>query len=127
MQLNEMRRLINDYIKAYNAFDIDAMLLNMHDEISFRNISDVHINLSTEGISEFRNAAQQACHLFKSRCQTVTGYQFSGDTATAQIDFVGELSADIPDGPKTGETIELKGKSEFIFKDGSIIGLTDIS
>jgi len=127
MQQNEMRSLINDYIKAYNAFDIDAMSLNMHDEISFRNVSDGNVNLSTEGISEFRKAAEQACHLFKSRCQTVTGYQFSGDTAIIQIDFAGELSVDIPDGPKAGETIKLKGKSEFIFNDGSIIRLTDIS
>jgi len=127
MQQNEMRSLINNYIKAYNAFYIDAMSLNMHDEISFRNVSEGNVNLSTEGISEFRQAAEQACHLFKSRCQTVTGYQFSGDTATIEIEFVGELSVDVPDGPKAGEVLKLKGKSEFIFKNGSIIRLTDIS
>ena len=127
MQQNEMKDLIDGYIKAYNAFDVDAMLLNMHDDISFRNISDGHVNLSTEGISELRKAAEQACHLFKSRRQTITDYQFSGDTATIQIDFTGEFSVDIPDGPKAGKIIELKGKSEFIFKDGVIIKLTDIS
>lgn len=127
MQQNEMKDLIDGYIKAYNAFDIDAMLLNMHDDISFRNISDGNVNLSTEGISEFRKAAEQACHLFKSRCQTVTDYQFARETATIKIDFAGELSVDIPDGPKAGEVLKLKGKSEFIFKNGSIIRLTDIS
>ena len=114
MQQNEMKDLIDGYIKAYNAFDIDAMLLDMHNHISFQNISDGHVNLSTEGISELRNAAEQACHLFKSRRQTVTDYQFSGNTATVQIDFAGELSVDIPDGPKAGEILKLKGKSEFI-------------
>ena len=83
--------------------------------------------MSTEGIAELRTAAEQASKMFKSRCQTVTDYQFSEDAATIEIDYVGEFAVDIPDGPKAGEVIQLKGKSEFIFKDGSIRKLTDIS
>lgn len=127
MQQDEMKKLIDSYIQAYNSFDIDGMLLHMHEEVSFRNISNGQVTLSTDGISELRTAAEQAGNIFKSRCQTVTDYQFSGDTATIQIDYAGELAADIPDGPKAGDIIKLKGRSEFIFKDGSIIKLTDIS
>ncbi|WP_419769565.1 MAG: hypothetical protein ACNI3C_09485 [Candidatus Marinarcus sp.] len=47
--------------------------------------------------------------------------------AVIEIDYVGEFASDIPDAPKAGDTINLKGKSEFVFKDGSIIKLTDIS
>ena len=127
MQPEEMKKIIDNYIKAYNSFDIDAMLLNMHEDISFRNISNGQVSLSTEGISELRKAAEQASTIFKSRCQTVTDYQFSGDMATIQIDYIGEILIDIPGVPKGGDTIKLNGKSEFIFKDGSIIRLTDIS
>ncbi len=127
MQQDEMEQVIDNYIKAYNSYGIDGMLLHMHKDISFQNISNEQVNLSTEGISELRKAAEQASNIFKSRCQTVMGYQFSGDKATINIECVGELATDIPNGPKTGDKIELKGKSEFIFKDGLIIKLTDIS
>jgi hypothetical protein len=40
---------------------------------------------------------------------------------------MGEFACDIPNGPKAGDTINIKGKSEFVFKDGAIIKLTDIS
>ena len=99
----------------------------MHEGISFQNISDGQVNLSTHGISELRSAAEQAKTIFKSRRQTVTNYQYSGDTATIEIDYEGELASDIPNGPKAGYTINLKGKSEFVFKEGSIVKLTDIS
>jgi len=122
-----MKKIIDHYIKAYNSFDIDGMLLYMHEEISFQNISNGQISLSTKGVSELRKAAEQASNIFKSRCQTVTDYQFDGDIATIEIDYVGEIATDIPDDPKAGDIIKLMGKSEFIFKDGSIIKLSDIS
>lgn len=127
MQHNEMKEAIDSYIKAYNSFDIDGMLLHMHNDISFQNISNGQVSLSTEGISELRKTAEQASNIFKSRCQTVTDYQFSGDKATITIEYIGEFAIDIPNGPKAGDKIELKGKSEFIFKDSEIIKLTDIS
>ena len=37
------------------------------------------------------------------------------------------LAVDLPQGPKAGESLNLKGKSEFRFKDGLIIELTDYS
>lgn len=127
MQQDEMKKIIDHYIKAYNSFDIDGMLLHMHEEISFQHISNGQISLSTKGVSELRKAAEQARNIFKSRCQTVTNYQFDRDIATIEIDYVGEIATDIPDGPKVGDIIKLMGKSEFIFKDGSIIKLEDIS
>lgn len=74
-----------------------------------------------------RVVAEQAKMIFKSRCQSVTNYQYNKDVAVIEIDYVGEFASDIPDAPKAGDTINLKGKSEFVFKDGSIIKLTDIS
>lgn len=52
MQQDEMKKIIDDYIKSYNSFDIDGMLGHMHKDISFQNISDGQVNMSTHGISE---------------------------------------------------------------------------
>jgi len=46
---------------------------------------------------------------------------------TIEIDYEGVLRADFPNGPKAGETIKLKGKSVFKFRDGLIYQLTDYS
>jgi hypothetical protein len=99
----------------------------MHRDISFQNISGGQVNMSTQGISELRVAAGQAKTIFKSRRQNVTNYQFIGDTAKIEIDYEGELANDIPNGPKAGDVLKLKGRSEFVFKEGSIFKLTDIS
>ncbi|WPD23833.1 MAG: nuclear transport factor 2 family protein [Candidatus Electrothrix scaldis] len=127
MQQDKMKKVIDDYIKSYNSFDVDGMILQMHENISFQNISNGVVNMKTEGISEFRAAAEQAKQIFKSRCQTVTDYQFSDDSGFIEIDYSGEFAIDIPDGPKQGETLNMKGKSEFTFQDGLIIKLKDIS
>jgi hypothetical protein len=66
MQPDEMKKLIDSYIQAYSSFDIDGMLLHMHEEVSFRNISNGQVSLSTEGISGLRTAAEQAGNIFNS-------------------------------------------------------------
>jgi hypothetical protein len=100
MQPDEMRKIIDGYIHSYNSFDIDGMLKHMHRDISFQNISGGQVNMSTQGLSELEQAAGQAKAIFKSRCQKITGYQFTADTAVIEIDFEGELANDIPDGPR---------------------------
>ncbi len=45
---------------AYNSFDIDSMPTHMHVDIRFENISSGEINLTTNGIAELRNQAEQA-------------------------------------------------------------------
>ena len=126
-QEDEMKTIIDSYIRAYNAFDTEGMLKDLHKDIVFQNISGGQVNLTTNGIDEFRSAAEQAKSFLKTRCQTVTNYDFEDNAASVEIDYVGELVVDIPDGPKAGETIRMKGKSEFVFQNNQIIKLTDIS
>lgn len=127
MRREQMKKIIDDYIRAYNSFDIAGMLKNMHEKVLFQNISSGQVNLSTQGIAELYKAAEQAKNLYKSRSQTVTNYQYHGKTATIEVNYTGELASDIPNGPKAGDTLNLKGKSEFVFEDGLIVKLTDIS
>ena len=127
MKQQEMRNIIDKYIKAYNLFDIDGMLAYRHDDVEFKNISDGNINLITNGIKELRSAAEQAKSIFESRHQKINKYNFENDTASIEIDFEGVLSKDIPNGLKSGERLKLKGKSVFKFIDGKIVSLSDYS
>ncbi len=127
MKQQEMKDIIDKYIKAYNLFDIDGMLACMHDDVEFKNISGGNINLTTNGIKELRSVAEQAKSIFESRYQKINKYNFENDTASIEIDYEGVLSKDIPNGLKSGERIKLKGKSVFKFKDGKIVSLSDYS
>ena len=119
--------IIRQYIQAYNDFDVDSILEMLHSDIMFQNISNGEITAQTSGKSEFEALARQTTSLFKTRSQSVRSLRIQGESAIAEIDFFGVLAKDIPGGPKAGEALDLKGTSEFLFKDGLIRSLIDRS
>jgi len=123
----EMQKIIETYITAYNTFDIEKMHTLLHPDIVFQNYSNGKLNLVTNGLDEFRHVTEEAKKLFSSRVQRVTGYKFADDRAEVDIDFEGVFALEIPGWPKAGETLQLKGKSIFQFKDGRIVSLSDYS
>ena len=51
MDHDGMKKIITQYIEAYNTFNIRGMLSVMHQDIEFQNISGGNINLSARGLS----------------------------------------------------------------------------
>lgn len=127
MRRDMYQKIIENYIDAYNSFDIDRMLSDMHNDIKFENISNGEVNLATNGIEELRNQAELARPLFKERKQTITDIKFNADQVEVRIDYSGILAVDLSNDLKIGDIIELKGSSIFKFKDDKIIELKDIS
>lgn len=127
MQNEVYQQIIENYIEAYNRFDVTQMLADMDDNIRFENISNGETNLVTQGIAELKTQAEQATKLFSQRKQTITGFVFRENEAEIGIDYAGVLAQDIPNGPKAGEEIRLSGKSVFRFSGNKIVELKDIS
>ena len=127
MKKSEKESLIERYVRAYNDFDIHGMVALLHPECTFENVSGGDVNASTSGVPPFRELAEKSKGLFSSRRQTITAYKHDGESVTVDIDYEGVLKVDIPNGPKAGETLRLKGKSVFRFRDGLIHALTDYS
>ncbi|MBK6266203.1 nuclear transport factor 2 family protein [Marivirga sp. S37H4] len=121
------RKIIENYIQAYNRFDIEKMLIDMHDGIVFENISNGEVNLSTAGIVAFKEQAEKAKGIFKERKQKITDFHFYNDQVNVDIDYNGILAVDLINDLKSGDRIELKGQSAFKFKDNKIIEIKDIS
>lgn len=119
--------IVEEYVSAYNRFDIEAMLKDLHDEIIFKNISNGELTLETKGIDAFRNQAEQASKFFSERKQKIEFFDFSENACEVGIDYRATLAADLPNGLKAGDRIELKGKSVFRFSGGKIIEIQDIS
>lgn len=120
-------QIIREYIDAYNRFDIDGMLRDLHPDIVFENVSGGEINMVLRGVDEFRQQALQAAGLFASRQQQVVHLAENDDTVEVAIHYRGVLATDLPRGLKKGDTIELQGRSLFRFQGDQIIAITDIS
>jgi hypothetical protein len=120
------QKIIENYIKAYNDFNIENMLCNMHEEILFENISNGEITLTTRGIAALKEQAEQAKAYFSQREQNITSIKFDNDIVEVDIDYNAILAIDLPNGLKKGDKLELKGKSIFNFQDNKIIELKDI-
>ena len=119
--------LIRRYIGAYNAFDIEGMLALLSSDVKFENYSGSELTASADGIDEFRRLAEAAKSMFSEREQRITSLRLDGDGAIAEIDYRGRLAADIPGGPTAGSLLELKGSTEFTFRDGRISKIVDRS
>lgn len=127
MNETEKKNLIENYVRAYNCFDIDEMLSGLHDQIIFKNISNGDTTLELKGIEAFEDQARQVVGLFSEREQKITDFVCNEDICEIKIDYHAMLAADLPNGLKSGDKINLKGKSLFRFADGKIIEIQDIS
>ncbi|MGQ4877247.1 nuclear transport factor 2 family protein [Billgrantia sp. LNSP4103-1] len=127
MDESTKRELIEQYITAYNHFDIDGMLAVLAPDVSFENYKGDELTDSANGIEEFRQLAQHAKRFFTERVQRVTSLTFSQDGAVAEIDYYGRLAQDIPGGPKAGSLLELNGETEFSFGNERITRIVDRS
>lgn len=127
MNKDDKRSLIERYLDAYNAFDIDGMMSVIHPDIVFKNVSGGEVNATASGANEFRKLAGQSKKLFSMRTQTITSFEMKDDQAFICVDYEGVIASDLPNGMKAGETLRLNGRSEFDFRDGKIYRITDIS
>ncbi len=127
MNEDEKRSVIEQYLNAYNAFDIKGMISVIHHDIEFKNVSGGEVNATASGVDEFHELAEQSNRLFSSRKQTITSFRTENDKAFIDVAYEGVLASDLPNGMKAGETLRLNGRSEFTFRDGKIYQITDIS
>ena len=119
--------LVERYVAAYNAFDIDGMLALLARAVRFENHAGGQLTVALDGIDAFRALAEQSKGLFSEREQRITRIERTGDTLVAGIAYRGRLAADIPGGPAAGTVLELNGRSEFGFADGLIVRIVDHS
>ncbi|QNV55550.1 hypothetical protein GMA19_00699 [Paenibacillus polymyxa E681] len=127
MVSKEIRDIIENYLEAYNSFEIERMVEFLHKDIIFRNISNGETTTETRGIQAFRELAEQSSTMFSSRRQTITDYSVINDKVEVGIDYEGILAVDFPNGLKSGDKLQLKGKSTFEIKEGKISLIEDYS
>lgn len=126
--MNEKREIIiRNFINGYNEFDIEKMVRDVDDKIIFKNIQNEEVNMTINGINDFKKQAEEAKNYFERRHQKITSINHTAQKTEIEIDYFAVLRIDLPNGLKKGQKLELKGKSIFTFQDDKIIELTDIS
>ena len=121
------KAIIEEYISAYNALDVERMLSFVHQEVEFQNISGGEVNAVAYGIEELRKMAEQSRQLFSFRHQSIISIEDQGEVVAVAIKFKAVLAADLPNGMKAGNSLNLEGKSIFEFKDGKLWRIEDYS
>ena len=112
------KAIIEEYIMAYNALDVEGMLKLVHQNVEFQNVSGGEVNAVANGIEELRKMAKQSRQLFSTRHQSIESFESQGSIITVGIKFEAILAVDLPNGAKAGDSLNLEGKSVFEFKDG---------
>ena len=124
---DKQKGIIENYIHAYNNFDIEGMTKDLHDQLHFQNIANGEVDLSTEGLEQFRAQAEAAKTYFKERQQSIKSWDFQGPLVKIEIHYEGILAIDLQDGVNAGDTLEQNGVSEFEFEGDKIIRIVDRS
>ena len=124
---SETKEIIENYVEAYNSFDVPRMVKLLHKDILFRNISNGEVNMETNGTQKFRELAEKSTKLFFSRRQTIIDCSAIDNKIEVIIDYEGILAVDLPGGLKTGEKMQLTGKSVFRIEEGKILLIEDYS
>lgn len=127
MNVTKHKQLVQEYIEAYNRFDVDGMVRHLHEDVVFRNIAGGAVNLTTTGKDSFRQQAEQAKQYFSQREQRITDWQVADNRVEVLIDYTGVAAIEFPNGLKPGNTLQLQGKSVFQFSDDLVLSIDDIS
>lgn len=123
----EREGIIKNYVEGYNQFDVDKMIADFHESIVFENIQNNEVNMTLTGINEFKEQAENAKTYFSNRSQVITSFNHLDLKTEIEIDYYAVLAMDFPNGMKTGDELNLKGKSVFEFSGSKISKLSDIS
>lgn len=123
----QQQEIIEDYIRAYNQFDIAGMCRDMHEEVVFQNVSNGEVDLETKGLSAFKEQANKAKNIFSAREQKITDVRYGADSVNVSIDHTGVLAVDLSEQMQAGDTLRLQGTSTFYFNDDKIIRIVDES
>lgn len=117
------RLMIEQYIQAYNAMDVEGMMENLDQTIEFEFQLNGRIEMKITGFREFRDQAEKNIQNFSFRQQKIMGYRMEGNSIFVNIEFKGILSPEVAQ--TENQTLELKGNTEFVFFEGKIIQIIE--
>ncbi len=121
-----MKQAIQNYIEAYNNFNIEGMLVDLDENIVFENINNGETTLIIEGINDFNKQAELAATYFTVRHQEILKIEMEKDKAIVSLKYTAVLAKDLAETLKKGDEMNLNGTSIFYFNHHKITKIEDI-
>ena len=121
------KELFLEYVQAYNAKDVSAMLAFFGEACVFENISGGKVTVRTEGKGELEALARRSAEAFAWREQKVISLTEDRERIPAEIDYHAVLCADLSRELKAGSRLDLRGITVCEFSEGKIVRLSDYS
>jgi hypothetical protein len=125
--MDKQEEIVRQYVDAYNDFDVEKMLADLHPEVGFVSIVGGVENMRLKGKENFRQQAESVKDFFSERQQEITSILIENDTIELRISYKGTIAKDLPNGWKKGFVIQLQGKSVFTFLNDKITRIVDMS
>jgi len=127
MDATQAQVLVDEYIEAYNGFDVPGMLACLHPEVQFEHSTNGDVTVRLDGKAAFEAQATRAAAWFMERIQHITAFRWQDEQAEADIDYFAITATDLPNGIKPGTILQFAGRSVFSFRDGLIAFIQDFS
>ena len=119
------KRIIENYLKSYNDFDLNGMIKDLDSNIIFENISNGKVDLRTQGLDKFMGHMESEMKYSHQRERKVESWIFNGSKVSINFTYKMILAVDLAEELEAGDTLELEGKSEFLFDNEKIQHITD--
>ena len=122
-----VKDLFLEYLKAYNAKDVSAMLPFFDEACVFENISGEKITVRAKGKADLEALARRSTEAMVSREQKVISLTEDQGRIVAELDYHAVLRANLSPELKAGSRLELRGVSVCEVSGGKIVRLSDYS
>ena len=127
MDATQAKLLVENYIEAYNRFDVPGMLACLQPDVRFEHSTNGDVTVRLDSKEAFESQAIRAAAWFTERTQRITNLQWQDEQVEAAIDYHAVTATDLPNGVKAGATLHFSGRSQFSFRDGLIAFIQDFS
>ena len=125
--MHTREQIINNYLTAYNNFDVEGMVHDLDETVKFENVTNGEVNMTLNGLAAFKEQAIQIIPIFETRRQTANSFTHNGDQTEVLISYYAVVAMDLPNGLTKGTELNLTGTSIFTFAGDKITAITDIS
>jgi hypothetical protein len=119
--------LFLEYLRAYNAKDVSAMLTYFDEDCVFENVSGGKVTAHAKGKAELESLARESVGAFATREQKVISITQGQGRIVAEIEYHAVLQADLSPDLMAGSRLDLRGVSVVEISGGKIVRLTDYS
>jgi len=122
----EKRTILEGYVHAFNAFDLEGMITFLHPDVRLITIVDGNVICHVEGLEGVRSHEFNESARCSSRKKTIMECYARGEQVVLELSYSCVLAANQPDGLKVGDTVTLEGIVEVDFIEDRISIVTEI-